>query len=201
MADNGHRTQQRRSTAERQLAQKIENLADGKKGDPELFAQGEKMTAAALASHRFEFSRARSSVDTLPIHYFHDVGDSVVGILGESQPEIWKAVTYPLLLDDGRVIRLPGNRRLAKLIQTTHAVGLRVKITYLGKFNKCGLWYEKCYSIKLLPKLKRQQEQEAAEVKPVPLDQAAAQRILEEAADKGNKVAREMLERKKRRAK
>jgi hypothetical protein len=204
MTRSEYRTTRRRSSAERQLATKIDNLAAGKVGDPATFAQAELMTAAAVRSHRFEQDRSYHPGNGLPTYHFHDVGESLTGILGEAETvHEWRAAYYPVKLDDGRVLYIPGNRRLVKLIKTTHAIGLRVKITYLGKFKKYGPSYEKVYSIKLVPFLKSQKPAVPKETKadtPIPVDEAKVLQILEDAAAGGNKAAQRILDRKRSRA-
>lgn len=146
-----HRTK-RRTKAEIELADKIAKLAAKKKPDPNKMARAARMTAAAKKSPRFEYNRGFSVIDDLPIHYFHDRGESVVGILGEPGEEMWRGSTYPLVLDTGRIIRLPGNRLLHKAIQTGDFVGQRVKITYEGKhYYRYGGHYQKVYSVELAP--------------------------------------------------
>ncbi len=142
----------RRSPAEKKLAEEITAQAKTKRPDPAKFARAKRYAEEATRSQRFEYNRLQSTHDGLPIHYFHDVGESVVGILGEPSQEMWKGWTYPLVQDDGRVIRLPGNRRLLKAIDKADAIGQRVKITYKGKlFTRYGGHYEKVYLLELAP--------------------------------------------------
>jgi hypothetical protein len=145
-----HRTQ-RRTRAEIELAERIEALAKKKKPNPAAFGRAARASAAAKRSPRYEYNRGFSVIDQLPIRYFHKRGDSVVGVLGEPGQELWFGSTYPLKLDDGRVIRLPSNRLLHKRIQEADAIGVRVKITYDGKlYYRYGGHYQKAYTIELL---------------------------------------------------
>jgi hypothetical protein len=141
--------------AERQpeSVEDVRKKAAKRKLDPARLAKVAKVAAAATNNPRFEFSRSKSAVDGLPIHYFRVAGESVVGILCPPDQEIWKGVTYKLVQDDDTIVRLPGNRRLTKAIEKADALYCRVKITYLGKLNtKFGGHYEKVYTIEQAPK-------------------------------------------------
>jgi hypothetical protein len=142
---------QRRSPAEKKLADEI--LSQVKAGGDEVkFKAAQRYTNAAMKSERFEFSRLRSAHDGLPIRYFRTPGESLTGFLGPPAQEIWKGSTYPLVLDDGRVIRLPGNRRLKLAIEKADCLYQRITITYVGKlFTRFGGHYEKVYRIDAAP--------------------------------------------------
>lgn len=146
-----HRTQ-RRSSAEKKLADALLAKAVQRKADPDKFSRAARLTRAAVKSPRHEYNRFFSCVDQLPIHYFHAVGESLTGILGEPDQEMWRGSTYPLLLDDGRVVRLPGNRMLHKLIDAADCIGQRVTITYKGKlYYRYGGHYQKVFSLEPAP--------------------------------------------------
>lgn len=158
-----HRTQ-RRTKAEIELAGKISTLAATKKPDPHKAAKAKRLSEAAKKSPRFEYNRGFSAVDQLPIYYFHRRGESLTGTLGEPDQEMWRGSTYPLLLDDGRVIRLPGNRMLHKAIQAGDYVGQKVTITYDGKlYYRYGGHYQKTYTITSLD-LEQQEQKSLAPV-------------------------------------
>jgi hypothetical protein len=138
----------KRVPKETETADEILAKATTRKPNPEKFARVQEHVDAAVASDRFEFSRTKSCVDGLPIHYFRTVGESVTGVLASPESELWKGVTYKLVQDDGAVIRLPGNRRLNKAIKTADCLYQRVTITYLGKlYTRFGGHYEKVYTI------------------------------------------------------
>lgn len=152
-------------------------MAAKKKADPNKHARAQRLTKAAEKSPRFEYNRGFSVIDQLPIHYFHDRGETLTGILGEPGQEIWHGSTYPLLLDSGRVVRLPGNKNLSKLIQAGDYIGLRVTIEYRGKkYIRYGGHYEKIYKIELAPLVEPR----------APMSETAA-KAFAEAAAKGGK--------------
>ncbi len=233
-----HRTK-RRSSAEKNLAEKLLAHASTRKADPNKFSRAGRLSKAAQKSPRFEYNRFFSIIDDLPIHYFHSVGESITGILGEPGQEMWRGSTYPLLvheingtpIDGERVIRLPGNRMLHKLIDAAECIGQRVTITYKGKlFYRYGGHYQKVYDLQPAPLdeamtkkgrelLAKIQAEAGAEVpkkrdddptplftrkktapapagddKPIVLDKAKAQQILEEAAAKGNRASIGLIE-------
>jgi hypothetical protein len=143
----------RRSPGEKALAEEIAQKAKKRKPpSAEKFRKAKRYCEAAQKSDRFEFRRSRSSVDGLPIHYFRTPGETLTGIIGEPQAEVWGPSSYPFLLDDGRLIRVPGNRRLALAIRKADALFQRIKITFKGKlwtktFGHC----EKVYLVELVP--------------------------------------------------
>jgi hypothetical protein len=142
----------RRSAAETKTARGI--LAAAKQAPPASkakFLAAKRYADAAVSSQRHESHYSHSSVDQTPIKYFYQTGDSIVGVLGECQAEAYQASSYPLLLDSGRICRVPGNRRLRLAIQKADAIGQRVRITYQGKLYKKAGHYEKCYTIELAP--------------------------------------------------
>jgi len=133
--------------------EEVRKKAAKRKLDPAKLKKVAKYTDAAEKNPRFEFSRGKSAVDGLPIHYFRTPGEFVVGVLCAPDQELWKGVTYRLVQDDDTIIRLPGNRRLTKAIEKADALYTRVKITYVGKLNtKWGGHYEKVYRIEDAPK-------------------------------------------------
>lgn len=115
--------------------------------DPAKFKRAMRHTEAALVADGYEWNRSKSTVDGLPIHYFRVRGEALTGILGAADYELWKGHTYRLILDDGTVVRLPGNRQLNKLIKASECVYQRITITYLGKLYRHSHHYEKVYSI------------------------------------------------------
>lgn len=147
-----HKTE-RRTPAEKRLAEELQARAVRQKPDPEKFRAAARLTKAAMRSPLHEYNRDFSVIDQLPIKRFYDRGDTVVGILGEPGTEMYFGQSYPLALDDGRVIRLPGNAMLHKLIKKTDAIGKHVRITYEGKkYYRYGQsHYMKTYSIEEVP--------------------------------------------------
>jgi hypothetical protein len=138
----------KREPRKTETAEEILAKAAQRKPDPEKFARVQERADAAIQSDRFEFSRSKSCVDGLLIHYFRTVGESVTGVLAAPESELWKGVTYKLVQDDGVVVRLPGNRRLNKAIKTADCLYQRVTITYLGKlYTRFGGHYEKVYTV------------------------------------------------------
>lgn len=115
------------------------------------FARVAKQTAAALRSERFELNRAKSTVDQRPIHYFRVRGESITGTLGKPNLEMWGTSSYPLVLDDGTVVRIPGNRDLQRKLNRLNCVHQRITIEYLGKRNLTTAHYEKIYAIHPAP--------------------------------------------------
>jgi|WetSurMetagenome_2_1015567.scaffolds.fasta_scaffold197969_2 hypothetical protein len=132
--------------------------------DPKRFEKAKRRTDAAVKADSFEWNRTSSTVDGLGIHYFRLKGESVTGILCPEERELWKGFTYkfacerldvplrpPEIFDPPQLIRLPGNRLLAKAIADADCKYMRVKITYLGKRFKTSRHYEKVYSVESAP--------------------------------------------------
>lgn len=143
----------KKARQEPESVEDIRKKAAKRKLDPAKLKKVAKYSDAAEANPRFEFSRGKSAVDGLPIHYFRVPGDYVVGVLCPPDQELWKGVTYKLVQDDDTIVRLPGNRRLTKAIEKADALYTRVKITYLGKLHtKWGGHYEKVYRVEEAPK-------------------------------------------------
>ena len=141
----------RRTPAEKQTAESVLAAAQGKQANAEKFERAKRYADKAKTSKRFEHLRYKSQVDGIRIHRFHRVGECLIGTLGEVQREWWGESTYPLVLDDGSVIRVPGNRRLQLAIRKADAVHVRVKITYEGKLYTSGGHYQKVYTVEHWP--------------------------------------------------
>ena len=199
---------ERRSPAEVKLANQLTKLAATSKPDKQKFAAAAKITKAALKSPRFEFNRGYSKIDDLPIWCFHRPGETLTGILGAPGPDCWGGNTYPLVLDDKRVVRIPGNKRLQQLITKVEAVGKRVIIIYHGKRKGRHGYYEKEYELRSAH-LERQAAQKAAQIEQERAEEKAQKEaaaearknrasttVLEEAATQGSPFARELLRRK-----
>jgi hypothetical protein len=153
------RTKAKRTPAEKKLADPLLIESVVHEPDPNAFARAAKYADAAEKSRHYERTRLRSTIDNLPIHYFHKIGESITGILGEPQGELWMASTYPLALDDGTVVRLPGNRRLMRAIQLAKCIGQRITIIYRGKLYRPGGHYEKIYRLEPAPWTLKEAEQ------------------------------------------
>ncbi len=141
----------RRSSAEKAIAETIQAESAKAKPDPRAFARAGKYADKACQSKRFDSLNRRRTGDGLLIKRFRIPGDSVVGTLGEARSEWQGESTIPFVLDDGRVIALPGNRRLQKAIEKAKATFLRVRIIYLSKLRTNAGHYEKVYRVELAP--------------------------------------------------
>jgi predicted DNA-binding protein len=186
----------RRTKAEIELAEKLDALAKvtGRKApDAAKVARAKKLSAAAKKSPRFEGSRGYSSIDQLPIHYFHRRGETITGVLGEHQQEIFMACTYPVKLDTGRVVRIVAHRRLRQLVETGKYIGRKVTITYEGKMDTWGGHHEKVYSIDIID-----EEGERLEALKEAAKNADSRKVLQEQAAAGNEFAKKMLAKKAR---
>jgi hypothetical protein len=135
-----------------------------RKPDPKRFAKAKQRTDAAVKGDTFEWNRSSSTVDGLDIHYFRTRDESVTGIICPGQRELWHGYTFKFACDridvpcrpteyfnPPQLIRLPGNRLLAKAIEDADCKYMRVKITYLGKRFKTSRHYEKVYSVESAP--------------------------------------------------
>lgn len=141
-------------TAKGTTAETVEEiLAAAKKAKYDMlaFARGARRSLAAVRSSRHEWNRSKSTIDGLPMHYFRTPGETVTGIVGPAEFELWKGLSYRFILDDGSVGRLPGNRQLNKLIKDTKCQYLRVRIEYLGKEWLTSRHYQKTYAIHPAP--------------------------------------------------
>jgi hypothetical protein len=168
---------QRRSGHEKALAEHLTEQAKKKVPNAEKFRQAKMYARQATRSQTFEDNYGKSSIDGLPIHHFYQKGEFVIGIIGESQGEIHGPSSYPFQIDllhsppnhivfsPPRIIRLPGNRRLAAAIRKADCLYQRIKVTYLGKkYQKLGGWYEKVYLVESAPLDKEPMTQEGREL-------------------------------------
>ena len=151
MAEN-ESPKRRRSAAEVAAANDLDQKSKSRVPDPQKFRQAKAYSDAAAKSPWFEDNYHKSSIDGLSIHHFHQRGETLVGIIGEWEGESHGPSSARFKLDDGRVIRVPGNRRLLIAVRKADAMYQRVKITYLGKKNqKTGGHYEKVYLVEAAP--------------------------------------------------
>lgn len=147
-----------------ETVEEIRALAANRTPDPKRFAKAAKRTEAATRGDTFEWNRSSSTVDGLDIHYFRIRNESVTGTLCPGQRELWKGFTFkfaceridvpclpPEIFDPPQLIRLPGNRLLAKAITDADCTYMRVTITYLGKRFKTSRYYEKVYCVVAAP--------------------------------------------------
>jgi len=133
---------------------KAEILAKAKtaKADPARFKRASRYSLAATRDIRFEWQRGFSSIDGSQIRRLNKIGDTIVGTLGEVQNEVWMEGTYPLVLDDGTMVRIPANAILRKAVKIAEAVYQHVRITYLGKlYTSPGGHYKKVFTVELVP--------------------------------------------------
>jgi hypothetical protein len=144
--------------------EEIRAAAAKRSPDPKRFAKAQRRTDAAIKADSFEWNRSFSTVDRLPIHYFREKNESVTGILCPEERELWKGFTYKFaceridvpfrpaeIFDPPQLIRLPGNRLLAKAIADADCKYMRVRVTYLGKRFKTSRHYEKVYRVESAP--------------------------------------------------
>lgn len=124
-----------------------------KKADPKKFDRAARYTLVRTQRRSFDWQRGFSSVDAVKIVRLRKEGEQITGILGESQPELWGEATYPLLLDDGTLVRLPANFLLRKVIKLADCIHQRVTITYLGKdfSSPIGGHYKKVFRVDPAP--------------------------------------------------
>lgn len=142
--------------SEKQIVKQIREHAGRSKPDPEAFAAGKRYSAATMRSRRFNYDRR--TADGAVIHYFHTPGESLTGVLGESQKaQIPRGTSasfeylFPLVLDDDSLVYLPNNRRLRKLIDKSKCLWQRITITYKGKLMTNHGHYEKVYTVEPAP--------------------------------------------------
>ncbi len=156
--EKGNKT--RRSAAEVALADRLTEQAKKRTPNAEKFRQAKRYADAAEKSPRHEQNFGKSSIDGLPIHHFHRIGEYVIGTVGECQGETHGPSSFPFQVDviDGepvegnRVIRLPGNRRLQIAIRKADCLYQRITVTYKGKLHaKTGGHYEKVYLVEAAP--------------------------------------------------
>jgi hypothetical protein len=157
-------TKARKEAAVPDTVEAIRAEAAKRTPDPKRFAKAQRRTEAAIRGDTFEWNRSSSTVDGLAIHYFRVRNESVTGILCPAQRELWHGYTFkfaceridvparpPEIFDPPQLIRLPGNRLLAKAIDDAGCEYMRVKITYKGKRFKTSRHYEKVYSVESAP--------------------------------------------------
>lgn len=64
---------------------------------------------------------------------FRRRGDSIRGILGHPIENYQRNTSYPLTLENGRIVEIFGNKLLHRLIQRHELIGSRVRIVYIGR--------------------------------------------------------------------
>lgn len=142
----------RRSAGEKAVADAILEKAKKRTPNTEKFRQAAQYAQNAESADRFELNHGKSSIDGRPIHHFHRIGETLVGTIGEAQGETHGPSSFPFVLDDGSVIRVPGNRRLVLAIRKADCLYQRIRITYKGKLHaKTGGHYEKVYLVESAP--------------------------------------------------
>jgi hypothetical protein len=155
MAAMADERKHRRSTGEKALADAILEKAKKRTPNKEKFKQAATYAENAERADRFELNYGKSSIDGRPIHHFYKIGENLVGVIGEAQGETHGPSSFPFVLDDETVIRVPGNRRLAIAIRKADCLYQRVRITYRGKLHaKTGGHYEKVYLVEAAPLVK-----------------------------------------------
>jgi len=150
MAETRREIKRRRTPAEKQLADKI--LAEGSNHPPDsqAAAQAKAYADATVASKRFE-SHNRTP-EGYTIHRFHVEGESLAGVLGECNGQSgYGESTYPIVLDDGSIVCVAGNRRLVKAFKRGKFTFQRIRITYKGRLHTHGGHYEKVYLVEPAP--------------------------------------------------
>jgi hypothetical protein len=142
----------RRSAGEKALADAILEKAKKRTPNKAKFKQAAMYADNAERADQFELNYGKSSIDGRPIHHFYKIGESLVGVIGEPQGETHGPSSFPFVLDDGTVIRVPGNRRLAIAVRKADCLYQRIRITYMGKlYAKTGGHYEKVYLVEAAP--------------------------------------------------
>jgi len=139
-----------------QIVKQIREHASRTTPDPVKFAAGARYSTATMKSRRFNYDRR--TADGAIIHYFHTPGETLVGVLGESQKaQIPRGTSasfeylFPLVLDDDSLVYLPNNKRLRKVIDKAKCLFQRIKITYEGRLATAYGHYEKVYSVEPAP--------------------------------------------------
>lgn len=123
-----------------------------KKANPNAFKRAARYTLVRTQRRSFEWQRGFSSIDGTPIRRLNKIGDTLTGIIGEPGTEVWSEGTYPILLDDRTLVRLPANQLLRKAVKLADCLHLRVTITYLGKdYSQPGGHYRKVFKVDPAP--------------------------------------------------
>ena len=154
----------RRSSIEVAAAADLAAKSRKRVPDPAKFRAAAKYTEATEKSPSFEDGYHKSAIDGLPIQHFYVPGDYMLGILGDWEGETHGPSSARFLVeqmqirgivsqfDPPRVMRVPGNRRLAVAVRRADCLYQRIKITYRGKKRqKNQLFYEKVYLVQSAP--------------------------------------------------
>jgi hypothetical protein len=118
----------------------------------------------AAADHTEKYTKAkdfnwdRKAPDGVAVYYFHRIGETLTGVLGQSQRcSMLRGVRmdyehlHPLVLDDDQLVYLPNNKHLRECIKKANCLFQRVTITYLGKKPTAHGHYVKVYSVEPAP--------------------------------------------------
>jgi len=124
--------------------------------DPKKFKAAGKHTEKLTSSKDFNWDR--KAPDGVAVHYFHTIGESLTGVIGQSQRASFmrgKRVDFehliPIVLDDDALLYLPNNKHLREIIKKADCWFQRVTVTYLGKKPTSHGHYIKVYSVEPAP--------------------------------------------------
>jgi len=83
-----------------------------------------------VATRTFEpFERGRDGAE---IFRFKRRGDELVGTLGRPITNLQNPTSYPIKLDDGKIVEFFGSRLLHKIIRDGELIGARIRIVFIG---------------------------------------------------------------------
>jgi hypothetical protein len=79
--------------------------------------------------------------------FFRRPGDTIEGVLGPPIRNYHSQSTYPLQLESGETVEVPGNQHLARVIKKHKLIGEFVRIKFEGKMITGGGHYRKIYHV------------------------------------------------------
>jgi hypothetical protein len=151
------------------LAAEILAKAATAKANPAAFARAAKYAENAEASPRC--GAPMQTPEGLQVYRFRHPGDSLTGVLGHCNGQMgYGESTYPIVLDDGSIVCVPGNRRLVRAFRLAKAFHQRIKITYVNRLYSSRGHYEKVYKVEHAPRSGERMTKEGHEL----IAQAAA---------------------------
>ena len=136
---------------QKDLGQEILQSSKTAKADPKHFAAAARYTREALKTAKFRRNPRFPDRPGFEPFYFRKVGDTLTGVLGKCDGMLGYQSFYPIVLDDGTVVHVPGNRRLVQCFKKAKCWFQRIKITYKDKLFKHSGHYEKIYSVESAP--------------------------------------------------
>ena len=152
MAKKAVKKRTKKAPSQAEVIAAIRQTAKSVKPNPKKFKAAADLTAKYTEAQDFNWDR--KAPDGVAVYYFHRIGETLTGVLGQPQRcSIMRGVRVddehltPLVLDDDTLVYLPNNKHLRRVIKKADCQFQRVSITYEGKKPTAHGHYVKIYSV------------------------------------------------------